>query len=321
MGTDASLLHHRYNSRFFHGAKRPIFLVNTALFESQVDSLQRISQGKVRDIYAVDDDHLLIITSDRLSAFDVVLPDPIPGKGQVLTQLSNFWFKRTEDIVSNHLTELRLADIVTNPAEREAIEGRATLAKRLRPLPIEAVVRGYLIGSGWKDYQNTGEVCGIALPKGLPQAAKLPEPLFTPATKAEVGDHDENISFAQAAKLIGTDLAQRVRELAISIYQRGAEYAATRGIMIADTKFEFGLDRDDRLHLIDEVLTPDSSRFWPVQDYATGISPPSFDKQYVRDYLETLDWNKTAPGPKLPAEVIKKTSEKYRQALELLTAD
>ncbi len=321
IGADALLPHHRYNSRFFPRAKRPILNVNTALFESQVNSLQRISQGKVRDIYAVDDDYLLIITSDRLSAFDVVLPDPIPGKGQVLTELSNFWFKRTEDIVPNQLTDLRLADIVTNREEREAIEGRATLAKRLRPLPIEAVVRGYLIGSGWKDYQASGEVCGIPLPEGLPQAAKLPEPLFTPATKAELGDHDENISFEQAAKLIGTDLAERVRELAIGIYQRGAEYAATRGIMIADTKFEFGLDQDDRLYLIDEVLTPDSSRFWPVQDYATGISPPSFDKQYVRDYLETLDWDKRAPGPKLPAEVVQKTSEKYRQALELLTAD
>jgi phosphoribosylaminoimidazole-succinocarboxamide synthase len=290
-----------------------------ALFESRLTALTRISQGKVRDIYAVDDDHLLIVTSDRLSAFDVVLPDPIPGKGEVLTQLSNFWFARTAGIVPNHLTDVPLESIITDADERAAIGSRATVAKKLKPLPIEAVVRGYLIGSGWKDYKATGEVCGIALPDGLEQAARLPEPLFTPATKAEVGDHDENISFERAAQLIGPDLAQRVKELATKLYLQGVAHAATKGIIIADTKFEFGLDDAGKLYLIDEVLTPDSSRFWPISEYATGISPPSFDKQFVRDYLETLDWDKTAPGPKLPADVIEKTAAKYRQALELLT--
>jgi len=290
-----------------------------ALFESRLTALTRISQGKVRDIYAVDDDYLLIITSDRLSAFDVVLPDPIPGKGEVLTQLSNFWFARTAGIVPNHLTDVPLESIVTDADERAAIGNRATVAKKLKPLPIEAVVRGYLIGSGWKDYKATGEVCGIPLPDGLEQAARLPEPLFTPATKAQVGDHDENISFERAAQLIGPDLAQRVKELATKLYMQGVEYAAGKGIIIADTKFEFGLDDAGKLYLIDEVLTPDSSRFRPESEYATGISPPSFDKQFVRDYLETLDWDKTAPGPKLPADVIEKTAAKYRQALDLLT--
>ncbi len=291
-----------------------------ALYESRVTGLSRISQGKVRDIYAVDDEHLLIVTTDRLSAFDVVLPDPIPGKGEVLTRLSEFWFGRTAGIVPNHMAELSLEQVVPNAGEREELGGRAMVCRRLKPLPIEAVVRGYLIGSGWKDYRATGQVCGIELPAGLEQAQQLPEPIFTPATKAAVGDHDENISFAQAAELVGQELAERVRELSIRIYLEGAAYAAERGIIIADTKFEFGLDEAGDLYLIDEVLTPDSSRFWPASEYATGISPPSFDKQYVRDYLETLDWDKKAPGPKLPAEVIKGTSEKYRQALELLTS-
>lgn len=291
-----------------------------ALYESRVTGLSRISQGKVRDIYAIDEDHLLIVTTDRLSAFDVVLPDPIPGKGEVLTRLSEFWFGRTAGIVPNHLAELSLEKVVSDGAEREELGGRAMVCRRLKPLPIEAVVRGYLIGSGWKDYRATGQVCGIELPSGLEQAQRLPEPIFTPATKAAVGDHDENISFARAAELIGQALAERVRELSIRIYLEGAAYAAERGIIIADTKFEFGLDGAGELYLIDEVLTPDSSRFWPATEYATGISPPSFDKQYVRDYLETLDWDKTAPGPRLPAEVIKRTSEKYRQALELLTS-
>ena len=291
-----------------------------ALYESRVSGLSRISQGKVRDIYSIDEEHLLIVTSDRLSAFDVVLPDAIPGKGEVLTRLSNFWFERTADIVPNHLAKLSLEEAVPDAAERAALGARATVCRRLQPLPIEAVVRGYLIGSGWKDYQATGQVCGIALPAGLAQAQQLPEPIFTPATKAAVGDHDENISYAQAAELIGEDLAARVRDLAIRIYQEGAAYAAERDIIIADTKFEFGLDDAGELYLIDEVLTPDSSRFWPAAEYRTGISPPSFDKQYVRDYLETLDWNKQAPGPKLPADVIRHTSEKYHQALELLTA-
>ena len=291
-----------------------------ALFESQLCSLKCLGRGKVRDIYAVDDDYLLIVTTDRLSAFDVVMPDPIPGKGKILTALSDFWFARTADIVPNHLADLDLTEVLQDPAELAQVSGRATLAKRLKPLPIEAVVRGYLIGSGWKDYQASGRVCGIPLPGGLPQAAQLPEPIFTPATKAEVGDHDENISFERASELLGSGLAERVRELAIRIYQYGARHAAQRGIIIADTKFEFGLDNDGELYLIDEVLTPDSSRFWPADDYRTGISPPSFDKQFVRDYLETLDWDKRAPGPTLPADIIARTGEKYRQALELLTS-
>ncbi len=292
-----------------------------ALYESRLTALPRISQGKVRDLYAVDDDHLLIVTTDRLSAFDVVLPDPIPGKGEVLTRLSNFWFARTTDIVANHLSELPLEEVVTDHEERNAIDTRASVVRRLKPLPIEAVVRGYLIGSGWKDYQRTGRVCGIELPPGIDQAARLPEPIFTPATKAAVGDHDINISFEQVADEIGGELAQQVRELAIAIYRRGSEYAIRRGIIIADTKFEFGLDSNGKLYLIDEVLTPDSSRLWPADQYQTGISPPSFDKQFVRDYLETLGWDKTAPGPDLPDDIIRRTAEKYRQALDLLTVD
>jgi phosphoribosylaminoimidazole-succinocarboxamide synthase len=289
-----------------------------ALYESKLSGLARISQGKVRDIYAVDDNLLLIVTSDRLSAFDVVLPDPIPGKGAVLNELTEFWMERTQDIVDNHLTDVTLESVVTDPAEAAALAGRGMVVKRLQPLPIEAVVRGYLIGSGWKDYQATGQVCGITLPEGLQQAQQLPEPLFTPATKAAIGDHDENISFAQVEELIGAELAARVRDLSIDIYTRGAEYAAERGIIVADTKFEFGLDDSGKLHLIDEVLTPDSSRFWPAAEYAVGISPPSFDKQFVRDYLETLDWDKTAPGPKLPEEIAAKTAQKYRQAVAVI---
>ncbi len=294
--------------------------MDTALFETKLSTLERVSQGKVRDIYAIDEQHLLIVTTDRLSAFDVVLPDPIPGKGAVLTQLSNFWFARTGHIVPNHLAELPLAQVLPDAAEREALDQRAIVVKRLQPLPIEAVVRGYLIGSGWKDYQATGQVCGISLPEGLEQAAQLPEPIFTPATKAAVGDHDENIDFQTMSDLVGTELAEKVRQLSIEIYLHGAEYARKHGIIIADTKFEFGLDDDGQLYLIDEVLTPDSSRFWPAEDYATGISPPSFDKQYVRDYLESLDWDKTAPGPRLPQDVIDHTAKKYRQALEQLTS-
>lgn len=289
------------------------------VYETRLTGLRRISQGKVRDIYEVDAEHLLIVTTDRLSAFDVVLPDPIPGKGEVLTQLSNFWFDRMRDVVPNHLTGHRPEAVVQDSAERAVIARRSVVVRRLKPLPVEAVVRGYLIGSGWKDYQASGAVCGIGLPSGLPLAAQLPEPIFTPATKAEIGQHDENISFAIMEQMIGAELAGRVRKLAIEIYSRGAEYARARGIVIADTKFEFGLDAAGKLYLIDEVLTPDSSRFWPASEYRTGISPPSFDKQYVRDYLETLDWNKRAPGPRLPEEVIRRTSEKYRQAFELLT--
>jgi len=289
-----------------------------ALFESKLSGLTRISQGKVRDMYAVDADHLLIVTTDRLSAFDVVLPDPIPGKGAVLNELTEFWMTRTRDIVANHLTEVPLESVVTNPAEAASLAGRGMIVKRLQPLPIEAVVRGYLIGSGWKDYRTNGSVCGIALPPRLQQAQQLPEPIFTPATKAEIGDHDENISFADVEKLIGQKLATRVRNLALKIYARGAAYAAERGIIVADTKFEFGLDEDGELYLIDEVMTPDSSRFWPASEYHIGISPPSFDKQFVRDYLETLDWDKTAPGPHLPPEIARKTAEKYRQAVTII---
>ena len=290
-----------------------------ALYESRLAALPRISQGKVRDIYAVDDDHLLIVTSDRISAFDVVLPDPIPGKGEVLTEMTNFWMGRTKGIVDNHLVDLPLEKVIPDAAERERLGKRATVVRRLKPLPIEAVVRGYLIGSGWKDYQATGAVCGIELGAGLQLAQQLPEPIFTPATKAEIGDHDENISFAEVESLIGAELAATVRDLALRIYSDGRDYAAERGIIVADTKFEFGLDEGGKLYLIDEVLTPDSSRFWPADEYRVGISPPSFDKQFVRDYLETLDWDKKAPGPALPEEVARRTGEKYRQALELIT--
>jgi phosphoribosylaminoimidazole-succinocarboxamide synthase len=293
--------------------------MNNALYESKLSGLELVSHGKVRDIYSVDEKHLLIVTTDRLSAFDVILPDPIPGKGAVLTNMSNFWFARTKNIVPNHLSDIALQDVLTNADERATVGDRAIVVKRLQPLPVEAVVRGYLIGSGWKDYQQTGAVCGIALPAGMEMAAQLPEPIFTPATKADVGDHDENIDFGRMCDMVGTELAERVRDLSIEIYLHGAKYARQHGIIIADTKFEFGLDDDGKLYLIDEVLTPDSSRFWPADQYAAGISPPSFDKQFVRDYLETLDWNKQAPGPKLPDEVVIRTAEKYQQALDQLT--
>lgn len=278
-----------------------------------------IQQGKVRDIYAVDDDHMLIVTTDRLSAFDVVLPDPIPGKGTILTQISNFWFEKMQDIIANHLSGLSLRDVLPNAGEREAVEQRAVIVKKLKPLPVEAIVRGYIIGSGWKDYQANGAICGISLPSGLQQAAKLPETIYTPSTKAAVGDHDINIDFAETENLIGSALAAQVRDTAIAIYERAAEHALTRGIIIADTKFEFGLDEKNELVLIDEVLTPDSSRFWPVEEYQLGMSPPSYDKQIIRDYLETLDWDKTPPGPSLPTEVIERTRERYLEAYQKLT--
>jgi phosphoribosylaminoimidazole-succinocarboxamide synthase len=290
-----------------------------AMLQAQLSGLQRIHQGKVRDIYAVDAEHMLIVTTDRLSAFDVVLPDPIPGKGQVLTQISHFWFQRTAHLVPNHLTDYPLQRAVPDPRELEAIAERSMVVKRLRALPIEAVVRGYLIGSGWRDYQQTGNVCGITLPSGMQLAARLPAPLFTPATKAEVGAHDENISFERVAALLGQGLAEQVRAKALALYSFAAEHALARGIIIADTKFEFGLDASGHLTLIDEVLTPDSSRFWPLDTYRPGISPPSFDKQFVRDYLETLTWNKRAPGPRLPDDIITKTSAKYAEALQRLT--
>jgi len=294
-------------------------LADTAVFDSHVPSLTRVARGKVRDIYAVDDDHLLIVATDRLSAFDVVLPDAVPGKGRVLTELSNFWFAKMADVLPNHLSGRTLESAVPDPDERAPLEGRAVVVKRLEPLPIEAVVRGYLIGSGWRDYRETGAVCGIELPPGLEQAAALPEPLFTPATKADVGDHDINIDFETTCRLVGDELASRVRDATLEIYRRAREYAATRGIILADTKLEFGLDDGGCLYVIDELLTPDSSRFWPEADYRPGTSPPSFDKQFVRDYLETLDWDKTAPGPDLPPAVIAKTAEKYREVLERLT--
>ena len=302
------------------------------LYESSITSLPLLGRGKVRDIYAVGDDKLLIVTSDRLSAFDVILPNPIPAKGKVLTQLANFWFERLASILPNQLTGIDPETVVT-PAEREQVRGRALVVKRLQPLPIEAVVRGYLIGSGWKDYQQTGAVCGIKLPAGLQLASRLPEPIFTTATKAEQGEHDENISFEQAqincgaalATVLqgtgknGAQIATEARDAAIALYSQAAAYALTRGIIIADTKFEFGVDAQGTLHLIDEALTPDSSRFWPVDAYQLGSNPPSYDKQYVRDHLETLAWNKQAPAPALPDEVIVRTSAKYQEAYEQLT--
>jgi phosphoribosylaminoimidazole-succinocarboxamide synthase len=291
------------------------------VFRTALSGLEKIHEGKVRDIYAVDADAMLIVTTDRLSAFDVVLPDPIPNKGRVLHQISNFWFGRTRHIVPNHLTTRPLASVIKDPAELALLEGRAGIVRRLQALPVEAVVRGYLIGSGWKDYQQTGAVCGIALPPGLRQAERLAQPVFTPAYKAAMGQHDENITFEQVEKLVGGALAGRVRDTAIALYNFAAEHASNRGIIIADTKFEFGVDEAGQLTLIDEVLTPDSSRFWPADTYKVGTSPPSFDKQFVRDYLETLDWNKKAPGPKLPPDIIARTSEKYGEALQRLTGE
>ncbi|NND47096.1 MAG: phosphoribosylaminoimidazolesuccinocarboxamide synthase [Woeseiaceae bacterium] len=292
---------------------------NEVLFESSIPELPLLGRGKVRDIYNIDDSHILIVTTDRLSAYDVVLPDPIPGKGHVLTQISLFWFRIMADIIDNQLTDLTVDDVVKDPESREQLRGRSLVVKRLKPLPIEAVVRGYLIGSGWRDYLETGQVCGIDLPSDLKLAQRLPQPLFTPASKAAAGDHDENISFDVVVDLLGEKLANHVRDVSIQIYERAAAYALERGIIIADTKFEFGLDDEGRLHIIDEALTPDSSRFWPVDGYEIGISPPSFDKQFVRDYLDTLDWDKTAPGPELPADVLQQTGDKYREALRRMT--
>ncbi len=291
------------------------------LYESSIESLDLIGRGKVRDLYAVDDDWLLIVATDRLSAFDVVLPDPIPGKGAVLTGISEFWFRRTAEIARNHRTGAPgLEAVLSEPRELAEAGGRAMVVRRLRPLPIEAIVRGYLIGSGWREYRASGSVCGIALPEGLREAERLPEPLFTPSTKAEAGEHDENIDFDTACRLIGSEVARRVRDASLDLYRFAAEHARTRGIIIADTKFEFAVDDDGELVLIDEVLTPDSSRFWPANEYAAGMSPPSFDKQFVRDFLDTLEWDKRPPAPALPAEVIRKTAEKYREAERRLVA-
>ena len=292
-----------------------------SLYQSSIQSLPLLGHGKVRDNYAVGDDKILLVTTDRLSAFDVVMNEPIPGKGKVLNQMSDFWFEKLGHIVPNHLTGVAPESVVA-PNEVEQVTGRAVVAKRLKPIMVEAVVRGYIIGSGWKDYQQSGAICGISLPAGLQQAEKLPEPIFTPAAKADLGEHDENISFAQMEEKIGAELAAKMRDISIKLYTTAAEYAATRGIIIADTKFEFGLDDNNVLHLMDEVLTADSSRFWPADSYAPGMSPPSFDKQFVRDYLETLtEWPKTAPAPNLPQDVIDKTQAKYFEAIERLTGE
>jgi len=290
-----------------------------ALFESSLSSLKLLARGKVRDIYEIDNQYMLIVTTDRISAFDVVLPEPIPGKGRVLTSVSNFWFARTQHIIPNHLADITLEQVLPDADERVQVEGRAIIVKKLKPLPVEAIVRGYLIGSGWKDYQKTGAVCGIKLPEGLQQAQQLPEAIYTPSSKAEIGDHDENISFAKTVDLLGKDMAEKVRDISLKLYNEAAHYAKKRRIIIADTKFEFGLDDQGELYLIDEVLTPDSSRFWPTEDYQIGISPPSFDKQFIRDYLETLDWDKTEPGPSLPENVVKTSAEKYLEAELILT--
>lgn len=292
-----------------------------ALFNSNLKSLPLINRGKVRDIYDIDAKHMLIVTSDRLSAFDVVLPTPIPGKGALLTALSNFWFERTRHIIPNHLTGIPLEQVMHDPQERAQVEGRAIVVRKLKALPVEAIVRGYIVGSGWKEYKKSGTVCGIPLPARLREADRLPDSIFTPSTKAEMGAHDENIDFAKAEELLGPKLAQQVRDVSLRLYREAAAYALTRGIIIADTKFEFGVDENGTLTLIDEALTPDSSRFWPASSYAPGSNPPSFDKQYVRDYLETLDWNKQAPGPELPEDVARRTAEKYQEALRRLTQD
>ncbi|MGV6857396.1 MAG: phosphoribosylaminoimidazolesuccinocarboxamide synthase [bacterium] len=293
---------------------------NSALHTSHLNHLPLIHKGKVRDIYAAGEQYLLIVTTDRMSAFDVVLPTPIPDKGKILTEVSQFWFKRFEDVIPNQLSTIPLEDIVTDQEELEPLLGRSLLARRFTPLPIEAIVRGYLIGSGWKDYQKNGAVCGIELPQDMQLAEKLPEPIFTPSTKAAVGDHDENISFEKMIELLGEERAREVRDISIKLFEAAAEFALERGIIIADTKFEFGLDDQGQLHLIDEVLTPDSSRFWDASQYRMGTSPESFDKQFVRDYLETLDWDKTPPGPELPDEIAEKTAAKYREARDRLLA-
>ena len=308
-------------NNFFNPIRHSFTVMNTppALYQSSLTSLKLRSRGKVRDIYDIDDQHMLIVTTDRLSAFDVILPDPIPGKGRVLTRVSNFWFEKMQHILPNHLADIPLEQVLPDSAEREQVAGRAIVVKVLKPLPVEAIVRGYLIGSGWKDYQKTGGVCGIQLPEGLQQAQKLPEAVYTPSTKAEVGLHDENVSFAKTVELIGPALAAQVRDASLRLYTEASGYAIERGIIIADTKFEFGIDDHGMLYLIDEVLTPDSSRFWPADQYRVGISPPSFDKQYIRDYLETLDWDKTSPGPSLPQEVAEYCATKYREAERRLT--
>jgi phosphoribosylaminoimidazole-succinocarboxamide synthase len=292
---------------------------DNAIFETQLDKLELIARGKVRDIYAIDDTHMLIVTTDRLSAFDVVFSQPIPDKGNLLTEVSNFWFNRTSSLVTNHISDLDLREYVSQD-EFEMLRKRSIIVKRVKTLPVEAIVRGYVIGSGWKDYQASGKICGIQLPSGLLQAAQLPEPIFTPSSKAAVGDHDINVSFDEVANKIGADRANQVRSISIQLYQQAAEYARERGIIIADTKFEFGVDENEELILIDEILTPDSSRYWPADEYRPGISPPSFDKQFLRDYLETLDWDKTPPAPVIPADLIERTRQKYQLVRDILLA-
>jgi phosphoribosylaminoimidazole-succinocarboxamide synthase len=291
----------------------------SALHESSLTSLKFLHRGKVRDLYEVDADHLLIVQTDRLSAFDVILPTPIPGKGEVLTAVSNFWFKKLGNIIPNHLSGIDPESVVKTDAEKAQVRGRAFVTKKLKPLPIEAIVRGYLAGSGWKDYKKTGAVCGIQLPAGMQEAQKLPQAIFTPSTKAPAGAHDENISYEESRKLLGADMAEQVKNATLALYTQAAEYALTRGIIIADTKFEFGTDAAGKLYLIDEALTPDSSRFWPADQYKVGTNPPSFDKQFVRDWLESSGWNKKPPAPRVPADVLQKTADKYREAQRLLT--
>jgi phosphoribosylaminoimidazole-succinocarboxamide synthase len=288
------------------------------LHTSHIKSLPLLHSGKVRDIYDIDDGHMLIVTTDRISAFDVIMPTPIPGKGIILNEVTKFWLNKLSHIIPNQTSDLKLEDVLPDADERAEVANHAMIVKKLKALPIEAIVRGYIIGSGWKDYQATGSVCGIKLPENLQLADKLPEALFTPSTKAAVGAHDENIDYTQSIDLLGKDIAKQVRDVSLQLYNEAADYALKRGIIIADTKFEFGLDTNDQLTLIDEVLTPDSSRFWPVEEYQPGSSPVSFDKQFVRDYLETLDWNKTAPGPELPESIVTKTAEKYKYAKTLL---
>jgi len=290
-----------------------------SLHTSHISNLNLRHKGKVRDIYDIDDEHMLIITSDRISAFDVIMPTAIPEKGTILNDVTRFWLNKLESIIPNHLANIPLEEIITDEQERKAVAHHAMVVKKLKALPVEAIVRGYIIGSGWKDYQKTGAICGIDLPAGLQMADKLPEPIYTPSSKADVGDHDENIDYAATEKLLGADLAKQVKDVSIKLYKAAAEYALERGIIIADTKFEFGVDKNNNLVLIDEVLTPDSSRFWPADQYQPGSSPVSFDKQFVRDYLETLDWDKTSPGPELPPEIADKTAEKYKEALQRLT--
>jgi phosphoribosylaminoimidazole-succinocarboxamide synthase len=291
----------------------------SALHESNLTSLKFLHRGKVRDLYEVDEDHLLIVQTDRLSAFDVILPNPIPGKGEVLTAVSNFWFKKLSGVIPNHLSGIDPESVVKTDTDRAQVRGRSFVTKRLKPLPIEAIVRGYLVGSGWKDYKKTSAVCGIQLPAGLQEAQKLPQPLFTPSTKAAVGEHDENISFEEAKKLLGTEMAEKVKNATLALYTQAADFALTKGIIIADTKFEFGTDASGTLYLIDEALTPDSSRFWPADQYKVGSNPPSFDKQFVRDWLESSGWNKQPPAPQIPADVLQKTADKYREAQLILT--